>query len=330
MFGTLARSLSVLLLAACGATGPVDEKSATVEAGFGRAFGSIEILDNGKPATWGSIPLVSDRLTLFVRPAGGGEMQYMDIPEGGGFFWPLRPGEYVVVGGQLVRATAGRSIRSLRLMTSFSVPRPGAAVYIGDLVVESRGGASRLQVLDRYDAAAQRVREALAAAKLEPAKALMRLEPEPGNPRRITPVCGGSWGVTCDSEYQGVRPLQPEPTVTGHMAVDTLTPTFEWQPSRRAGVTYDIAIYESLQFIYSLNGAVERMRGERVVYAEGLREPRYVPPPLAPGKRYQWSVRVRDGDTVSTWSTGSYSLFLVVAGRRASGQYFGFETPAAP
>jgi hypothetical protein len=61
-----------------------------------------------------------------------------------------------------------------------------------------------------------------------------------------------------------------------------------------------------------------------VSYAEGLKEPRYAPKtPLEPGRRYQWSVRLRDGDTVSSWSTTGYNWIV----RTGYGQYFAFETP---
>lgn len=320
--------VSGFLLAACGATAPVEEKAATTEAGFGRAFGAIRLVDNGAELAWESSLLVSQGLTLFVRPAGGGDMQYMDIPPGGAFFWPLTPGEYVIVGGQLVRAAGARTTRTLRLMTTFSVPRAGAAAYVGDLVVESRGGASRLQVLDRYDAALQRAAELITAAKVEPAKGLMRLEPLPGSVGRVTSICGGSWGIVCDENYQGVRPVRPERTEHTFALVATSAPQLEWQPSSRRGVAYDVIIYESLSFNYGLNGAVQGLRGARVAYAEGLREPKYGPQPLPHGKRYEWSVRLRDGDAVSTWSTTSYALFLVIAARRSSGQFFRFETPS--
>jgi hypothetical protein len=67
----------------------------------------------------------------------------------------------------------------------------------------------------------------------------------------------------------------------------------------------------------------------RATYAEGLTEPRFTPSaPLRPDKKYEWSVRLRRGDTVSSWSTTSFSLNLLIAGRSNSRSVFGFETPA--
>ena len=323
--------LAIVVAVALGLLGcaeaPVQESSATAEAGYGRAFGQFRYVEDGKEVTWGSVFPSTDSLTLFVRPAGGGQMQYMDVPADGGFFWPLKGGDYTIVGFQLARRGGATVTRTMRLMAGFSVPQAGQAVYIGDLLLESRAGASRVEVLDRYEVARQRVEQRLAAAKLAAAKGLMQVEAPPGRHGRITAICAAAWAVGCDSDYQGVRPLQPEGTERSYVRVANLTPALEWKPPGRPGATYDVAIYESLDFSYGLSGSVRGLRGALVAYAEGLAEPRYVAPPLEAGKRYQWSVRLRDGDTVSSWSTTSYSLFLLIAGRRTSGQYFAFETP---
>ena len=44
--------------------------------------------------------------------------------------------------------------------------------------------------------------------------------------------------------------------------------------------------------------------------------------------KYEWSVRVRDGDTVSTWSTTSQFTFLIVAAVFTHGDWFSLSTPA--
>lgn len=319
-------ALLVILLAACAAP-PVDEKAATAEAGYGRAFGELRYIEDGRQAKWGSLFPSTDSLTLFVRSVRSGQVQYMDVPADGTLFWPLEQGDYTIVGFQLARRGAATFTRTGRLMTRFSVPQAGQAVYIGDLLIESRGGAIRSQVLDRYEAALERVHERIAGAKLMPAKGLMQPESPPGRFSRVTPICAASWAIECDSNYQGVRPLQPEGTERTYARVTELTPLLEWKPSSRPGISYDVAIYESLDFSYGLYGSVRGLRGARVAYAEGLKEARYVAPALEAGKRYLWSVRLRDGDTVSSWSTTSHSFFIVIAARKAAGQYFGFETP---
>src|SRR5687767_9630361 len=320
-------ALLALLLSACGAVAPVEEKTATAEAGYGRVFGQLRYAENGKEVKWGSVFPSTDSLTLFVRSARTGQMHYLDVPADGNFFWPPERGDYTIVGFQLARRRAGTFTNAARVMPRVSVPQAGQAVYIGDLVIESRAGAGRVQVLDGYEAALQRVGERITAAKLAPIKALMVLEAASGRVGRMTGICSAYWAIECDSNYQGVRPVQPEGTERTYVRVKDLMPLLEWKPSGRPGTTYDVAIYESLDFTYGLWGSVQGLRAARVAYAEGLTEPRYAPPSLERGRRYQWSVRLRDGDTVSSWSTTSYSFFAVIAARRASGQYFGFETP---
>lgn len=319
---------SILLLAACGATAPVDEKAATAESGYGRAFGRVSYLEDGKAVGWASTLTSTNSLTFFVRSARTGQMQYMEIPDDGSFFWPLERGEYVIVGYQLARRSIPASTRTGRLMATFSVPQAGQAVYIGDLLIETGRRGGRIDVMDRYQPALERAGARIAEGKLTPAQGLMRPEQAPGQFRRVTDICGAAWGIECDANYRGVQPVAPEGTAWNYSATKDLAPLLEWKPSGRPEVTYDVAIYESLEFMFGATGGVKGLRGTRVAYAEGLREPRYVPAtPLEPAKRYEWTVRLRDGDTVSSWSTTSYSFFAVIAARRAFGQYFGFETP---
>jgi hypothetical protein len=318
---------AMLLLAACAEMprAPADEAAATPAAGYGRAFGRIQYLDEGKELTW-SASLFADTLTVFVRSASTGQMHYMNLEGDGSFYWPLPAGEYAILGYQLYRSVSNARSTG-RLMTTFSVPQPGQAVYIGELRIETGKSRYRFGVLDRYAGTLQRVEARLADGKFPAAKGLMRLEPQPGSYKRVTGICARSWGLECDSNYQGVRPLEPEGAARGFPVAKDLTPLLAWKPSTRPEVTYDVAIYESLAFNYGAMGSVKGLRGTLVAYAEGLREPRYSAAALEPGKRYEWTVRVRDGDTVSSWSTTSYNFFAVVAWGRGSGQYFGLETP---
>jgi hypothetical protein len=321
----------VVLLAAMTVLGGCAHRAEDAVAPFepreSAVFGHLRLIENGKDVTWGSLFPSTDTLTLFVRPAGGGAMQYIDVPADGHFFAFLQRGEYTVLGFELARSGAARSTRVARLMTRFTVSQPGQAFYVGALRMEARGGASRIQVLDEYDAALTRAQERITAAKLAPAKTLMALESPVGRYARITSICAASWAIECDANYQGVRPLQPEGTERRYVQVQGRTPLLQWKPSAKPGTTYDVAIYESLQFKHGVFGEVHGLRGSLVAYAEALTEPRYVPPPLEPGKLYQWSVRLRDGDTVSSWSTTSHSSNVVIAASRSSGRYFTFATP---
>jgi len=119
--------VAAVLLSACGdmPIRPVDEKVATIAAGYGRAFGRIDYLENGKEKTWSGSVFGADLLTLFVRSLRSGEMQYMQIEGDGSFYWPLRAGDYEIVGYQVTRQLVTSARHTGRLVTTFSVSRPG-------------------------------------------------------------------------------------------------------------------------------------------------------------------------------------------------------------
>ncbi|MFY9317594.1 MAG: DUF6719 family protein [Burkholderiales bacterium] len=323
--------VAAVLLSACGdmPMRPVDEKVATIAAGYGRAFGRIDYLENGKEKNWSGSVFGADLLTLFVRSVRSGEMQYMQIEGNGSFYWPLRAGDYEIVGYQVTRQMVTSARHTGRLMTTFSVSKPGQAVYIGDLRIEAGTDRYRFDVVDRYAEALKRVDARITAGRLEAVKDLMRLEKQAGSYKRVVEICDKAWALKCDRNYQGVEPVRPSGTEMGFPVTHNLTPLLEWKPSGRPEVSYDVAIYDAYSFAYGATGVVPRMSGALVDYSEGLREPRYSPPaPLQPGKKYEWTVRLRDGDTVSSWSATSYFVFAIVAWASGSGQGFGFATPA--
>lgn len=300
------------------------ESPATPEARQGAVFGRVEFHQEGKEVLWTRSPF-DDELTLFVRAAGTSRIQHFDIEGDGSFFWPLQPGEYELVGFQVTRKAIRGPSSPGRLMLKFSVPSAEQAGYVGDLRIERAKDRYRFAVLDREGAARERFGERLSSAKLQASKVLMLLEDD-GRFKQITPICGGSWGIECTQVHRGVTPLQPDATAWSFSEVRTLTPLLEWQPPRRSGLAYDVAIYESLSFSFGWR-SVSGLRGTRVAYAEGLREPRYTPPPLKPGKQYEWTVRLRNGETVSEWSTTGYAFWAVVAWGSSSGRFFGIATP---
>jgi hypothetical protein len=83
---------------------------------------------------------------------------------------------------------------------------------------------------------------------------------------------------------------------------------------------------------YGDPGQKRWVEGQIVHYAPGLTTPEFSPPePLDPGRRYFWSVRVRDGARVSSWSTMDYKQFgfFIVAAvwRSGSGNPFRVQAP---
>ena len=327
---TLFALASVALLVSCAAQAPVSEEEGAAAAGYGRVFGRVQYTYNGEPTELGLAFLGSHDVTLLLRPAGGDEMQYLKPERDGTFSWPLKPGKYFLVGLSAARSAGSyRESTSRRYMAPIEVPAAGTAVYIGDIRVASIGGQYHIDLVDAYDETVKRMQPLLESGKFRPAKALLQPERPPGRYKAMHSVCGHEWQLTCSETNQGVEVVAPVGPGMTFPTTETLTPLLEWTPSPRKDVTYDVAIYESLSFDYPLaNVRVSRMLGTLAAYAEGLSEPRFVPPALAPGKKYEWSVRLRSGDAVSTWSTTSYSLNLLIAGRRDSGRLFGVETPA--
>jgi hypothetical protein len=327
----LGLAASAALLVSCAVKPPVSEEEGSVASGYGRVFGRVQYTYDGAPAELGLALLGSHDVTLFLREAGGEELQYLQPERDGSFSWPLKPGNYVLIG-----LAAGRSAGSYRegtnrrYMAPVSVPEAGVAVYIGDIRIASRGGRYAIDLVDDYDETLKRMQPLLASGRFRPVKALLRPERPPGRYKAVQPICSGAWGVACSDANQGVEVVAPVGPGMTFPTTETLTPLLEWKPSARSDVTYDLVVYESLNFEYALGRQrVSRMLGALAAYAEALPEPRFVPPAaLPPGRKYEWSVRVRSGDTVSTWSTTSFSLNLLIAGRRSSGQLFGFETPA--
>lgn len=318
-FGTV--WLLAVVVSACGEmpVKPAAEESATVEAGYGRAFGRVVYVESGKEREW----KWGEELALYVRSVKTGQLQRMSIKGDGRFLWPLQPGDYVIAGYAVVGPP-----RTGRLWLSFSIPQAGQGVYIGDLRIATSRAHYRFGVEDKYAEALAKVGPQLSAAKIVAVKSLVAHEVTHETVKQVWPICAERSGLTCDKNLQGVEPVQPTGTATSFAAVTSLTPLLTWKPSSKEGMTYDVAVYESLSLAGDVPGA-QRIRGARVAYSESLREPRFqISTPLAPNTKYEWSVRLREGENVSTWSTTSYFAFFVVGWASGSGQWFGLTTPA--
>lgn len=326
----LGMAASVVLLVACAAQPPVSEAEGTAAAGYGRVFGRVQYSYNGAPTELGLGILGSHDVTLFIRQAGSDQLLYIKPERDGTFSWPLKAGDYVLVGLAAGR-TAGsyREAANRRYMAPIALAQAGTAVYIGDIRVDSRGGRYDIALLDEYDETLKRMQPKLEGGKFRPVKALVQPERPAGNYKAVQSICAMAWALTCSDTNRGVEIVSPVGPGMTFPTTESLTPVLEWKPSPRKDVAYDVVVYESLTFAYGFGDQVNRMLGSVVAYAEGLTQPRFVPSAaLQPGRKYEWSVRLRSGDTVSTWSTTSFSLNLVIAGRRESGRLFAFETPA--
>lgn len=311
--------IAALALASCAQApvAPGADPTTAPAAEAGRAFGRVLLVESGRDVEFSFL----SRLMLFVQSTRTGEIQRMDFTSAGGrFSWPLPPGEYAIV-------SYSRLNRVGRIWTTFSVPSPKEAAYIGDLRIETSQQGYRFSIRDTFADALKDAEAGLARDGFTPVKALMRLEERVGSFRRMTSICSAEWGLECDRTNQGVKPVSPLHSVLPHPATESQTPQLVWTPVSREGVTYDVAIYESLS---APSLGLARARGGLFAYAEGLKDASFQPAtPLAAGKRYDWSVRLRQGDTVSSWSTTGYFVFFVVGWAAGSGNWFGFATPGS-
>ena len=130
------------------------------------------------------------------------------------------------------------------------------------------------------------------------------------------------------TSFHGIKPIYP---MVGNpnfpKQVDSLQPTFRWEPSPGPDVTYDFVIYEGIK-VESFWEGTKRSVGKEVYYRQGLKEPEHkIEEPLKPETEYYWSVRIRRGDTVSEWAIYDYTLFLGTAYMKAVNHPFIFKTP---
>ncbi|MFX0139391.1 MAG: hypothetical protein ACFFDN_37470 [Candidatus Hodarchaeota archaeon] len=130
------------------------------------------------------------------------------------------------------------------------------------------------------------------------------------------------------TSFHGIKPLYPgvgNPNIPKQ--VDSLYPTFLWEPSPDPDVTYDFILYEGIRIEDFWRG-IKRALGEEVCYCQGLKTSKFTTEKsLKPGMEYYWSVRTRKGDHVSQWSLYDYFLFLGTGFIKADNRPFCFKTP---
>ena len=127
----------------------------------------------------------------------------------------------------------------------------------------------------------------------------------------------------------GQAPIYPKlpHLILGSRTVESLRPTFRWEPSRETNATYDVVVYEMLD---------SWVPGKEVYYREGIVLAEHqMQKPLQPNSAYYWSVRVRRGEDVSGWSrfySGECYLafaFVIpfVGCQKTDHPFYIFETP---
>ncbi len=193
--------------------------------------------------------------------------------------------------------------------------------------MQASGADLKIGVADRQSEAIIRLQQAYPEHPATIVSDIIHSEPPIGNFARIRGVCATEWGVDCEGQHYGVRPNTPVVEAGLYRAVDTLTPTFEWSPSNRSDVRYDLVVRKAI----SCEGLVlfkEGLPGELVVYEEDLSQPfQQLDKPLEADTNYIWSVRLREGDRVSNWSSTGHFAFFIVGASWGAGEWFRFSTP---
>lgn len=125
----------------------------------------------------------------------------------------------------------------------------------------------------------------------------------------------------CTRIHGGVTPISPR-AKQSMTTVETLQPTFRWEPAAEGGVRYDFIILES-------HPHYREVVGREVYYKEGLQEPEHtLEVSLQPYRVYYWSVRLRHGQEVSEWSGPAYANVGWPGFQIGDRAFFTFRTPS--
>ena len=312
-----------LLLWGCAAP-PTMKDVEQVTADTSMVFGSVEVYQDGELQKWGARFFGYDHFYLTILPPDSDEAITYKLDKEGKFFWSLPPGEYTLL-GYIWDTDTGQ--RTGHFGGSFRVPQAGAAAYIGTIVF--RGNLVFLvpDIEDKFEELAA-LYDARFPSRRGTAARQMIEEPQPiGTFTAVRGPCNEDWQIGCSKRFRGVTPISPNVTQSGFPVASDLMPVFRWKGCSKSDVSYDLILYEAAA--YAVGGAMvpSYMRGRVVAYAEDLTEPWWRPEAaLKPDTRYIWSVRLREGQTVSGWSTQSHSTFLLVYASWGHGQWFQFKT----
>lgn len=315
--------MAALLLWACTPTPTMkDVETLTPEARL--VFGSVEVWSGDEQETWGTGWLGSNYFYLMILPPDSNKAISYRLDKDGMFFWALEPGEYTLLGyhwaNEGVQQTGS-------LGATFEVPKVGSDSYLGTIILRSLGPYMIPVFEDRYDVVAAAYDAKFPARRGTAVTQLLESPGPVGEFANVRDECHEDWSIECDKRFKGITPISPKVKQSGFPTVGSLTPEFRWKPCPKGGVSYDFILYEAAA--YSFGDMLEPlyMKGRVVAYEEALGEARWQPKtPLQPDTRYFWSVRMREGDTVSAWSTQSHSTFLLVYSSWGTGRWFQFKT----
>lgn len=328
-------SFIALFLVACASTGgaPADPKlepSRTSEPVQPTLFGKFDLLKKGKPIKVTEMAWLGvNSFTVLVLPEGENRALALITDAQGWFAWRLKAGTYTVPAYVYVGGSATTGTVTGALNGRFRVAEDDGGVYLGHLTIDLERPEVSFRDAEEEAFREYAKRNPQAAA---PSKRLLEPGPRLGVFRAVRSACAEQWGVVCTRNVEGIEPISPAVTRGVHGSTFTrvgdTAPELSWKPSSMPGITYDLAIWEAAAYRLPSAMVDNYIPGHLMVYEENLAEPRLrLRAPLKPKSKYYWSVRMRNGDVVSSWSHAGHVAFMLVALTSSRGGWFAFETP---
>ncbi len=312
------------LMGSCG-TSTVIRNTEEISADTHVVYGSVEVWTDKGKEKWGVGWLGESNFYLMILPETGNEAFNYRVDKDGQFFWSLAPGEYTLLGYEWHK---NNEKRSGEIDATFEVLEEGGDQYLGALEFRGNQFLLRPAVLDRFEDGQSVYDRKFPTRRGQSVKSLLAFAPPTGNFESISGQCNECWQIDCSKRFSGVTPTAPEVSAKGFPAIGTLTPEFSWSGSPRAEVTYDLVVYEAA--VYRQDSITRSfVKGRRAAYIENIDGTSYkLDAPLEPDRKYYWSVRMRDGNHVSRWSTHNHFMFALVYMSSGYGQWFQFQTPS--
>jgi len=315
--------VSIVFLTSCATTPPMEDVVTPV-AGETIVFGRVDVFENGVKQEWKMKWTGVQAFYLMILPSDTSQALTYKVKPDGTFNWSLKPGKYMLLA---YRFQKGSQRLIGHIASEFDVPDGVEGLYIGDVQVNIKKGRYLTTFVDNYDTAVAQYKSKFAMRAVMPVKGIMKEKQKLGSYALVGYQCHERWGIKCTDRYSGVTPVSPEIANQGFPQTDSLSPLFKWQPSSKQRITYDFVVYEAAS--YSVSGMDRQyLEGRLVAYKENIKDPFLkLKEPLSPKTKYYWSVRMRDGDKVSRWSSFSYKSFLIFAITSGYGKSFVFSTP---
>jgi hypothetical protein len=315
-------ALTACLFAICGCqTAPVSGvEGGTTTVQDREVVGRAEFFVDGAPVRVGLFSSVS-AAAFVVVPPGSDRGTLLEVSGDGSLHWRLAPATYDLVALRVARGD-GIAVAPINGKLTVAAERP--TTDVGVIRVERGTFGTRVRQIQPSSAASTGSPDLS-----DPAQPLQLRPLKIGAFADIVDICAPRWWLQCTREVKGVTAVEPtvEVDLRGPRVAQAngLQPRFVWHGP--PGAVYDLVVWRGIQYKPNALAAAQYVPGPVVHYVEGLDRSEFAAiPPLQPMSRYFWSVRIRQGETVSTWSTTGHFTFLLIAMSSSSGQLFSFET----